>query len=357
MEGIAARRSRSLRNGRSRALVLGVLLVLAHLLAGGEASGREPPPELLLELDRGTDAGKVVEAARTLLADYRRHPRAGQAAELLGDYHYARGEYKTAAEHYGTAAELTGDESERTHCRLLRGRSLLAAGDSEAARAEFEEVLRRSPKNVGAGLGLADAAAMSGDGERAADLYRAVLAEAPASNEAPIALAQLIRTLDGLGREAEALAAARRLVDEYPGASEAAAVRERLRASDRQEGKEVPAGSATTPGGDAAPPRAEDGAHRPADVPGDEPASGSASGGGFTLQMGAFGSQENAQDFVLKLEEMGLPAVRIEEEVRGERTFYRVRSGDYPDRESAEAEGKRLRSAHGLSYQVIAPQE
>lgn len=348
---------------RCRAVALGILLVLLHPLAAGEASGREPPAELLLEIEHGTDAGKVVEAARTLVADYRRHALAGQAAEILGDYHYARGEYKTAAGHYGMAAEMTTKESERNHRLLLRGRSILAAGDPDAAREQFEEILRSAPRNVGAGLGLADAAAMAGDGARAAQLYRAVLAEAPESDEAPMALAQLIRTLDGLDREEEALAAARRLVEDYPRASEAAPARERLRVSERQEGKDVTGGdTAPAATGDTDPGATEAEGEPPGtlvDEPEGGPADDSTGGatGGYTLQMGAFGSQENAQDFVLKLEGLGLPAVRIEEEARGTRTFYRVRSGDYADRESAEAEGKRLHAAHGLSYQVIAPEE
>ena len=45
--------------------------------------------------------------------------------------------------------------------------------------------------------------------------------------------------------------------------------------------------------------------------------------------------------------------MRVEEELRGSRRFYRVRCGAYPDPGSAEAAGEELKSKHGLTYRVV----
>jgi tetratricopeptide (TPR) repeat protein len=324
----------------SRFLLLAVAtgLLAGHPALVAEAEGRDPPAELLLMLDHGSDGEQVAAAARTMLADHKRHPRAADAAEVLGDYHFARGEYRTAARHYETAAEASGQDSLRTHRLVCRGRALLAAGELDAAVGQFEQILRSAPGTAEAGLGLADAAALAGEEERAAGLYRAVIDHAPESELTPIALAQLIRVLDALGRGEEALEIARRLVEDYPRASEAAAVRERLRVDER-----ASRGAAD---------RSGDGeiGETPPTTPSDPPIPEAL----YTLQLGAFGSEANAQELALEINKLGLTDVRIEREVRGSRTFYRVRCGAYPDTESAEAEGKRLRDAHGLSYQVVA---
>jgi tetratricopeptide (TPR) repeat protein len=297
------------------------------------------------------DGEAVVRAAETLLQGYGDHPRAAEAAEILADYRYALGEYKAAARHYATAAGLSAGEA-RVRCLLARGRALLGASDYTAATAVFEEVLTLAPRTSEARLGIADAALLAGEVKRAVTLYTQMLNESPRSDPAtPIGLAQRLRALDTLGRSDEAVADARRLVEEYPRSSEAAAVRDRLRREKRERAAETDAtpnqpGTATAP---ARRPPARTPAGREAPSPIEEPAQA----GAYSLQLGAFGNEANAQDLADRVAELRVSDVRIEREDRGGRIFYRVRCGSYSDPEAAEAEGRRL-AEHGLRYQVVA---
>lgn len=325
------------------------------------AAAKEPPAALLAALDHEMDGEALVRAAEALLEDYGDHPRAAEAAELLADYRYALGEYQAAARHYATAATLSSGP-ERVHRLLSRGRALLGAGDSPAASAVFEEVLTLVPASSQARLGLADAALLAGETKRAVTLYSNLLDQSPADLVTPIALAQRFRALDELGRTEEALADARRLVEAYPRSSEAAALRDRLRREERE--RAASAGDETPPG-QKAPATPAPGSRVPViDAPaartgGDDPArakdlpEGGGPGGGYSLQLGAFGNEGNAQDLARQLEQLKMPDVRIEKERRGGRIFYRVRCGSYNDPAAAEADGQRL-GEHGLRYQVVA---
>jgi len=321
------------------------------------AAAKEPPAALLAALDHEMDGEAVVRAAEALLEDYGDHPRAAEAAELLADYRYALGEYQAAARHYATAATLSSGPG-RVHRLLSRGRALLGAGDSPAASTVFEEVLTLVPASSQARLGLADAALLAGETKRAVTLYSDLLDQSPADPVTPIALAQRFRALDELGRTDEALADARRLVDAYPRSSEAAALRDRLR---REKRERAASAADEAPPGQKGPATSAPGSRVPVvDAPaartaGDAPAQAKdlPERGGYSLQLGAFGNEGNAQDLARQLEQLRMPDVRIEKERRGGRIFYRVRCGSYLDPEAAEADGQRL-GEHGLRYQVVA---
>jgi cell division protein FtsN len=199
---------------------------------------------------------------------------------------------------------------------------------------------------------------VAGEGKRAVVLYSDLLEESPGDPVIPIALAQRFRALDALGRKDEALADARRLVEKYPRSSEAAELRDRLRrqereqaaqsaadagASPQQKGQGAPGQGSRVPVVDAPSPRASGDASVPEKTPGENL---------YSLQLGAFGSESNAQDLARQLEQLKMPDVRIEKEPRGNRVFYRVRCGSYPDPETAEASGQKLAKA-GLRYQVV----
>lgn len=357
-------------------IAIGVTVPLGRIVHEAAADAKEPPSALLATLDHEVDGEAVARAAATLLENYREHPRAVEAAEILADYRYMLGEYKAAARHYATAAASGGGARVR---RLLgRGRSLLAAGDYAAARGVFEDVLSQAPQVTEARLGLADAALLAGEEARAEALYAQILNLPTGDAETPLALAQRLRALDALGRSDDALATARRLAESYPRAVEAAAARERVRDAERREAQvsnaartpgatpgaaEIPRAK-KSPSGVGAPSRrievgvAEKGAaeKKAAQEGEDRPAADDAPvpAGHYALQLGAFSNKANAQDLVRQVEALGIADVRIEEEDRGGRIFYRVRCGSYPDPETAEAEGKRLREAHGLRSQVVA---
>ncbi len=336
------------RPARRNSLALAALVCAWTLLAGaGSALGKEPLAELVAALD-SPNAEAARRAAETILADYRTVPEVGEAAELLGHYHYARGEYLTAAKQFERAAAAAPSESERTARQLLRGRALLGAREGSLAARVYESVLKGDPTSAEARLGLADALFLDGKAERAADIYRELSADGPDEPLTPLALAQLVRASDQLGRPADARAAARKLATEYPHSSEAAVARDRLRRE--AEATQVAPGSGdrggAAPGAERSPPGVSAVASAPSSA-------ADSSSGRYSLQLGAFGEEANAQELRLRLEQWGITAVRIEEERRGERLYYRVRAGYYPDAQAAEDAGSSLRDAHGLSYRVV----
>ena len=319
------------------------------------AYAADPPPDVLDTLAHGKDGPEVARAAEALLKDYRSHPRASEAAELLAEYAYARGEYRTAAKHYETAIDLTRDPNLIARRRLWRSRALLAAGDLTGARHDLEAIGTRGPFADDAALGLADAAFLSGKTDRAIDLYQNFSTQNQSSPLRPIALGQLALVLERTGRSGQALELSRELVADYPAAHESAAARERIRraAKAAQTEEEPPAAkppatTKTPDRGGAANQSADDQAKGKAKAKEPEktpPASEAkpappkasdrrlesgveaGSGGRYSLQIGAFGDRENAADLARQLEQLGLPSVRVEEEMRGDRRFFRVRVG------------------------------
>jgi rare lipoprotein A len=76
-----------------------------------------------------------------------------------------------------------------------------------------------------------------------------------------------------------------------------------------------------------------------------------ASDGGFAVQLGAFASYANAQDFVAHLANQLAP-LGVEPKIRQVNSLFRVFVGPYPTRESAKQTADRLRDALGLSSMI-----
>ena len=69
--------------------------------------------------------------------------------------------------------------------------------------------------------------------------------------------------------------------------------------------------------------------------------------GGFSVQLGAFASNANAQEFVARLANQLAP-VGVEAKVRQSGGLFRVFVGPYPTRDEAKQTADRLREALGL---------
>ncbi|PWG61177.1 hypothetical protein DEM34_17825 [Spiribacter halobius] len=112
-------------------------------------------------------------------------------------------------------------------------------------------------------------------------------------------------------------------------------------------------GPATTEGGDSAAtaPEADDPA--PTDEPSADGDDGAAAEGGFAVQVGGFGSRDNAIRLRDRLREDGFETWVDEAEVDG-RTVHRVRVGPVPARDEAEALAQRLAESHELPGLIIA---
>ncbi|WP_353191724.1 SPOR domain-containing protein [Pandoraea pnomenusa] len=75
-----------------------------------------------------------------------------------------------------------------------------------------------------------------------------------------------------------------------------------------------------------------------------------ASGGKYLVRIGAFSTQDRAQAWLVKLKLVNVPSYMVKSSVDG-RELYLLRAGPFPDRNSAEAAGKKIRDA-GLTAQV-----
>jgi tetratricopeptide (TPR) repeat protein len=129
------------------------------------------------------------------------------------------------AEALGAVAERTSDDAVRAD--LMEEVAWLGAGDSDAAAARFDEVVRRAPDRRGAQLGKALVAAQRRD---AGELAVAIVAQAEQTTDAKAAAALLLRaaTLAEVardGRAAELAGRALALTPDDPGAVVAAAER------------------------------------------------------------------------------------------------------------------------------------
>ncbi|UCF78081.1 MAG: SPOR domain-containing protein [Candidatus Eiseniibacteriota bacterium] len=75
--------------------------------------------------------------------------------------------------------------------------------------------------------------------------------------------------------------------------------------------------------------------------------------GGYTVQLGAFSEEANANGLVARLQEQGITDVRIVKKERGGRILYMVHLGEFPTKEAAESKGKELSTRFGLSYGIV----
>jgi TolA-binding protein len=290
----------------------------------GAATGAEALARIMAWSQDGDEVGA---AASALLEHHGNHPQAASAAELVGHYRAARGEYRASARYFEVAASKAPPAA-AARLSLLRARALVGAGEGASALAVLDELLPAARDAELRGLVIlvmADAYLAKGDREAAARAYEEFIAGNDASDYAPVALSQLAKALDELGEADRAVETLRRLVDRYPDSVAAASARDRLRRVDRARAtdSDPQATVATTPKGR------------------------------YSLQVGAFGSEDNAQELARKLIDLGLDDVRIEREQRNNRLFFRVRVGSYRDPEEAEQAGESLRRSHGIAYQIV----
>jgi rare lipoprotein A len=75
--------------------------------------------------------------------------------------------------------------------------------------------------------------------------------------------------------------------------------------------------------------------------------------GGYAVQLGAFASHANAQNFLAHVQNQ-LSTAQVEARVRQARGLFRVYVGPYPDRDEARRVGERLESAFGFAT-TVAP--
>lgn len=283
-------------------------------------SQKERGEVVLLQALCEENGRKAVEQLNRFLSGYPGHPLRWRAEMELGLHYYALGTYRGAAKHFENARSLRPPKKEQVRAGYWLGLALEGAGDAGRAGQQFE-VVRKDDAGTGlaelASLGLADCLRAQGNFNGALSEYTRFAATYRGSNWLPCALYGAGICLDELGRKADATTYYARLKKDYPGSFEAALVRDRVK---------VPSTEATR----------------------------SAGAKNFTLQIGAFSQESNANALVGLLRDEGVVDAKIVQEERGGRKLFIVGLEGFPTREAALKRGKELSTRFGLSYSIVA---
>ena len=209
---------------------------------------------------------------------------------------YLRGEYETVAQK--AATQLRGGVGRPDELLYLRGMAALQLRDWDLAWDSLQRLVQEHPKSAWAPhawLALGDSAASSGNFEAALKVYEKAVSEGGAGPLVPQVYLEMGKIQRHLGLWDPARGSFERVVREAPESQESATAREILKAGDFF----------------------------------------------FTVQVGSFAGQPNAQRLQAELRRRGYPADLQEVESQG-RIFHRVRVGQFRRREEAEDQARTL---------------
>lgn len=312
----------------------------ARIAAGDRAEARAMLDSLLAAADTLTaDNRTQAYYLRTLLEEngaafadrlrslLREDPESERRAWIdlsLGKVAFAEGDLAEALTHFRDAAE----HGLREEGRLWEGLTAYALGDGAGARKALDAVRASGNRAL-----RERALLVTGDTFRAAKAWDAAAAayrkvreeEEPGLGWWAAAAYREAECLDQLDREADAVAVLRELAERAPRSYESALAQARLRETD----------SAVAPAAG----EPEEGA-----APAAEPYRR------FTVQVGAFGSEDNAKGLAQRVETAGFSSVRV---VLGYDNLYRVLVGRIEDRSGAESLGDSLGASLGLGFSVV----
>ncbi len=245
----------------------------------------------------------------------------------LGRALFAQGNLEVALHEFSEARDR-GREEEGS---LWEGITAMALGDGSAAREALERAAASGNRGIRqrALVAIGDSYRLAGQWEEAASRYAKVEIDLDGGpGWWPTAAIQRAECLENLGRHDDAVAAWEEILRRAPGSYAAPRARSRLRES----AAEVPAGGP--------PPEAVPAPGTPADT----------TAAAFTLQVGAFKVQDNAEALAATVRGRGFDPVRV---AKGADGLFRVLVGSFAGRGRAESVGDSLGVALGLGYSVV----
>jgi|RhiMethySRZTD1v2_1073278.scaffolds.fasta_scaffold300312_2 tetratricopeptide (TPR) repeat protein len=286
--------------------------VTIHLMTAVLATGPLGPLSApLRELLDARPADSLVAPLKKFELEHAQAPEGGEAAFVLGQFHFARGEYRQACDAFGRAASRLESER-RPLARYWTGLSWLALKQPDPARAAFEEAAQANAGlRAQALLGVALAEELADKPEAALQALESVLQRSP-GEAGPAALERQIALAERLQRPELARKATARLRRDYPRSIEAARV-------------SLPA---------AAPPPAP------------------AADGSVTVQIGAFADPARAKSLVESAQRRGFPSATVIVRGEGDARMHVVTLGVFGTREEARRAGERAAAELGVTYQV-----
>ncbi|MBN1885650.1 MAG: SPOR domain-containing protein [Candidatus Krumholzibacteriota bacterium] len=294
----------------------------------GGLGGNSRSEGLLLLADLETDPARTIALYERVIEEGR--PREALRARVaIGKIRYASGEYREAARILSElpAGGNGGDRLEGVYFRALCWKRL---GDLSRARRDLETI-DRGPFLYWSYLTRAEIDMLEGRIADAVERYETVAS----SRSYPFAGFRLGECYEILGEREKALDVYNTILTQFPRSLEAPKAREKIQMIGY-------AGS----GGERAGRREKTTTNAFSDGSEDLP------GVGFTIQLGAFSEQENAERFAAELRDL-IDGLRIERIERGGRTWHRIRVGRYGTREEAEAAAARIKNETGYSSKIL----
>jgi len=227
-------------------------------------------------------------------------------------------------------------------------------GQTEDVRREIPSLLTRYPNDPGI---LYVQALVTKEGAEAARIYQSVVDNFPRSKWADASLFRVYQFYYALGLYRTAEIKLNQLKKEYPGSSYLAKVNGAAPAGlpEEEEGAQVPAVRTEEP---PAPAHTEKSVAQqvtpvtpPRPVAGEAPSSG-VTPTAFTLQVGAFGTQANAEKQKQFFENLGY-SVEVISKMRDTRMLFVVLVGTYSSYDEAKGKGAEIKKKHSVDSMVV----
>jgi cell division septation protein DedD len=226
---------------------------------------------------------------------------------------------------------LAGAQSEGPN--VQRYLALVNAGKADEVRLEIPGLLSKHPNDPGV---LYLQAVCTTEGAEAVRIYQSIVDNFPGSEWADDALYKVYQFYYALGLYRTAELKMNQLTKDYPASKY-------LSAAAGPEAQELPEEREQASATDTSRPVALVPATAPATVP----------SSGFTLQMGAYTAQVNAERQKKFFEDLG-HTVEVINRVKDNRTLFLVMVGSFPTAEEARAAGEEIRKKYNINSMVIA---
>ena len=230
------------------------------------------------------------------------------------------------------SAQLPEPEIERYLARVEHG-------EADQVRAEIPSLLSKYPNQPGV---LYLQGLVTADGAQAVRIYQSVVDNFPGSRWAADALYRVYQYYYALGLYRTAELKMAQLRRDYPNSKNVAAGTGVELTTLPEEKEESP------------PPAAESTGVAPVMTQPDvRPAQGGGLEAQFSLQAGAYGSQENAQKEKLFFESLGYP-VGVQTKVKDSRSLYTVMVGNFRTYDEAKAQSLEIKKKYNIDSFVVA---
>lgn len=206
---VLARTGEGMRNHSRGVSVAAILIAVALVLVGGY---------FLWRSNRQEKAGAMLAAAVATLQAPVAPPAIGTPA-IAGTFPTEQARTEAALPKLQAAADAYPSTDAGIEARYLAAATLATLGRFPEAVARYQEVVDRDGKGLyghAARIGLASAASLSGDHDRAITELQAMSNDAASVIPTDAVLAELARAYQTAGRSAEATQTWKRITDEFP---------------------------------------------------------------------------------------------------------------------------------------------